>query len=83
LHAAHLPSTLPRSGGQVAPGAETTGRAQIVNVFGVPFILEGLFGEADAEAMDAAPDSKLATYNIGMVVEDDREVRAGGRRDDR
>ena len=35
------------------------------------------------EAMDADPDSKLATYNIGMVVEDDREVRAGGRRDDR
>src|SRR6266851_2268490 len=39
--------------------------------------------EADAEAMDADPDPKLAADNMGMDVEGDREVRAGGRRDDR
>src|SRR5216683_8446818 len=71
LHAAHQPSTIPGSGGQVAPGAESTGHAQIVNTFGAPFMLEGLFGEADAEAMDADPDSELAADNIGMDVEDD------------
>jgi len=71
LHAAHVPSTIPGSGGQVAPGAETTGHAQIVSAFGAPFMLEGLFGEADAEAMDADPDSKPATDNAGMDVEDD------------
>jgi hypothetical protein len=43
----------------------------MVNVFGAPIMLEGLFGEVDAEAMDADPDSKLATDNIGMDVEDD------------
>ena len=42
-----------------------------MNVFGVPFILEGLFGEADAEAMDADPDSELGAHNIGMEVEVD------------
>jgi nuclear GTP-binding protein len=56
LHAAHLPYTIPRSGRQVPPGAETTGQVQIVNAFGAPFMLEGLFSEADAEAMDADPD---------------------------
>jgi nuclear GTP-binding protein len=71
LHAAHLPSTVPGSGGQVAPGAETTGHAQIVNAFGAPFVLEGLFGEADAEAMDAEPGSEPAADNLGMDVEDD------------
>ena len=71
LHAAHLPSTIPGSGGQVAPGAETTGHAQIVSTFGAPFMLEGLFGEADAEAMDADPDSNPATDNAGMDIEDD------------
>jgi hypothetical protein len=60
LHAAHIPSTIPGSGGQVTPGAETTGKAQIVNALGVPFVLEGPFGEADAEAIDAEPDSELA-----------------------
>jgi len=34
-------------------------------------MLEGLFGEADAEAMDADPDSKSGTDNIGMDVEGD------------
>jgi len=42
-----------------------------VNAFGAPFILEGLFCEADAEAMDANPDSEPAADNIGMDVEDD------------
>ena len=34
-------------------------------------MLEGLFGEADAEAMDADPDMEPAVYNIGVDVEDD------------
>jgi hypothetical protein len=34
-------------------------------------MLEGLFGEADAEAMDADPDLEPSAHNIGMDVEDD------------
>ncbi|KAF8490555.1 hypothetical protein F5888DRAFT_1867175 [Russula emetica] len=60
LHAAHIPSIIPGSGGQVAPGPETTGQALIVNALGAPFVLEGLIGEADTEAIDAEPDSELA-----------------------
>jgi hypothetical protein len=76
VHAAHIPSTIPGSGGQVAPGAETTGQAQIVNALSAPFVLEGLFGEADAEAMDAEPDSEPAADTIGMDVENDAEGAA-------
>ena len=47
------------------------GQAQLVNAFGAPFMLEGLFGEADAEAMDADTDSEPAADNIGMDIEDD------------
>ena len=83
MHAAHLPSTILRSGRQVAPGTGRTGHAQIMNAFGVPFMPEGLFSEADAEPIDADPDPKLAADNMGMDVEGEREVRAGGRRDDR
>jgi nuclear GTP-binding protein len=64
-HAAHLPSTVPRRGGQVAPDTETTGRAQIVNAFGAPFMLEDLFGEADVEAMDPDTNSEPAAYRYG------------------
>jgi hypothetical protein len=42
-----------------------------VNAFGAPFMLEGLFSEADAEAMDADTDSEPAADNIGMDVKDD------------
>ncbi len=42
-----------------------------MNAFGTPFTLEGLFGEADAEAMDTDPDSEPGAHNIGMDVEDD------------
>jgi len=42
-----------------------------VNAFGTPFMLEGLFDEADAEAMDADPDSEPSAHNIGMDAEDD------------
>ena len=42
-----------------------------MNTLGAPFVLEGLFGEADAEAMDAEPDSGLAADAMGMDVEDD------------
>jgi hypothetical protein len=71
-----VPATIPGSAGQVAPGAETTGHAQIVSAFGAPFMLEGLFGEVDAEAMDADPDSNPATDNAGMEVEDEAAVTA-------
>jgi hypothetical protein len=74
---------IPRSSRQVALGTETTGHVQIMNAFGAPFMLEGLFSEADAEAMDADPDPKLAADNMGMDVEGDHEVRAGSRRDGR
>jgi hypothetical protein len=48
-----------------------------VNALGVPFVLEGLFGEADAEAIDAEqPDSELAANAMGMDVEDDTEGAA-------
>ena len=76
MHATHIPSTIPGSSGQVAPGAETTGQAQIVNALGVPFVLEGLFGEADAEAIDVEPNSELAADPMGMDVEDDAEGAA-------
>jgi len=77
LHAAHVPSTMPDGSAQkkIAPGAEMTGNAQIVGALGAPFVLEGLFGEADAEAMDAED----ATYS-GMDVED--EARGGMQIDD-
>jgi nuclear GTP-binding protein len=57
LHAAHVPSTIPGSCSRSA--------------FGAPFILEGLFGEADAEAMVADPDSEPATDDAGMDIEND------------
>jgi hypothetical protein len=47
-----------------------------VNAPGAPFVLEGLFGEADAEAMDAEPDSESAADAMGMDVEDDAEGAA-------
>ena len=77
LHASHVPSTIHLNDGteQVAPGAEMTGCAQIVSELGTPFVLEGLFGDADADAgmMDVEPsEDAVAT----MDVED--EVRDGG-----
>jgi hypothetical protein len=41
---------------KVTPVSETTSQAQIVNALGAPFVLEGPFGEADADAIDAEPD---------------------------
>ncbi|KAI9438926.1 hypothetical protein H4582DRAFT_2056792 [Lactarius indigo] len=51
LYATHVPSGPAKT---IAPGAEMTGNAQIVGTFGAPFVLEGLFCEADAEAGDIA-----------------------------
>jgi hypothetical protein len=34
------------------------------------FVLEGLFGEADVEAIDTKPDSELITGSMGMEIED-------------
>ena len=52
-----------------------TGCAQIVSELGTPFVLEGLFGDADADAgmMDVEPSEDAAAT---MDVED--EVRDGG-----
>jgi hypothetical protein len=55
-----------------------------VNALCAPFVLEGLFGEADAEAIDAEPDSELAADAMGMDVEDEAEgaaATADGRND--
>ncbi|KAH9054871.1 P-loop containing nucleoside triphosphate hydrolase protein [Lactarius vividus] len=81
LHAAHVPSTVPGAAQQIAPGAEMTGSAQIVGALGAPFVLEGLFGEADAEAMmDAEPAGADDAGYSGMEVEDD--ARGGMQIDD-
>ncbi|KAH9062562.1 P-loop containing nucleoside triphosphate hydrolase protein [Lactarius deliciosus] len=81
LHAAHVPSTVPGPAQQIAPGAEMTGSAQIVDALGAPFVLEGLFGEADAEAMmDAEPLAADDAAYSGMDVED--EARGGMQIDD-
>lgn len=82
MHATQIPSTIPGSGGQVAPGAETTGQAQIVSAFGTPFTLEGLFDEANAESMDAEPGLLSAADNVGMDVKDDAGLWGCTRRDD-
>jgi nuclear GTP-binding protein len=57
LHAAHVSSTIPGSTRQVAPAAETRGHTQIMSAFGASTMLEGCFGEADAGAIDADPNS--------------------------
>ena len=82
LHAAHVPSTIPGLGPAgsaqiVAPGAETTGNAQFVSALGAPFVLEGLFGEADAEAMMDADADVDADADAGMDVEDDDDEARG------
>jgi len=69
LHAAHIPSRAAAAAGQqqqIAPGAEMTGNAQIVSALGEPFVLDGLFGEADAEAMEVEDDVR-----VGMQIDDD------------
>jgi hypothetical protein len=47
-----------------------------VSALGTPFVLEGLFGEADAEVMDAEPDLEPATDVMNMDVEGDAEGTA-------
>lgn len=83
LHAAHLPSTLTLNGTEdIAPGAEMTGNARVVGELGKPFVLEGLFGEADAEAMDdAEPGRSSEDATMDVMVEDD-EARGGMQIDD-
>ena len=73
-NATHIPSTIPGSGGQLAPGAETMGQTQILKALGTPFVLERLFGNADAEAMEAKSDSEQAAGAMGMDVEDARRT---------
>jgi nuclear GTP-binding protein len=73
-----VPSTIPGSGGQVAPGAETTGNAQIISALGAPFVLEGLFGEADTEAMDAEPHWQPEGSSAGVSMDVENEVAADG-----
>jgi hypothetical protein len=45
----------------------------------VPFVLEGLFCEADADAMDAKPDLELAANAMGMDVENNAKGAAATR----
>jgi hypothetical protein len=49
-----------------------------VSELGTPFVLEGLFGEADAEAMDAELDLDPAADGVSMDVEDDAAATADG-----
>ncbi|KAI0294117.1 P-loop containing nucleoside triphosphate hydrolase protein [Multifurca ochricompacta] len=71
LHATHR-----RTG---RPGAEATGNAQILSELGTPFVLEGLFGEADAEAMDAEPELAGEGQDAGMEVEEEVTIDWGIR----
>ncbi|KAF8491056.1 hypothetical protein F5888DRAFT_1866411 [Russula emetica] len=76
LHAAHIPSTRPDSGGQVAPGAEMTGQAWIVNAPGAHSYWKACSVKPMLEAMDAEPDSESGADAIGMDVENDAEGAA-------
>jgi hypothetical protein len=59
-----------------------TGNARVVGELGKPFVLEGLFGEADAEAMDdAEPGRSSEDATMDVMVEDD-EARGGMQIDD-
>ncbi|KAI0327889.1 P-loop containing nucleoside triphosphate hydrolase protein [Cubamyces sp. BRFM 1775] len=62
VHPSLVPSTVPGSSNQIAPGAENVGQAQIVTEFAKPFTLDGLFGAADAGAFggDAPADAEMA-----------------------
>ncbi|KAH9896090.1 P-loop containing nucleoside triphosphate hydrolase protein [Cubamyces lactineus] len=62
VHPSLVPSTVPGSSNQIAPGAENVGQAQIVSEFAKPFTLDGLFGAADAGAFggDAPADAEMA-----------------------
>ncbi|TBU26707.1 hypothetical protein BD311DRAFT_698127 [Dichomitus squalens] len=61
VHPSLVPSTVPgTSGGQVAPGAEAVGQAQILTELSQPFQLAGLFGQADAGAFGAAAQGEGA-----------------------
>ena len=72
LHASHVPSTIHLNDGteQVVPGAEMTGCAQIVSELGTPFVLEGLFGDADADAMMDVEDE----VSGDMQIDDDDDA---------
>jgi len=52
-----------------------------VTALGTPFVLEGLFGEADAGAMDAEPDSELAADAMGMKGSERTTATADGEDD--
>ena len=72
-----MPSTVRGSGPSatvVAPGAETTGNAQILSALGAPFVLEGLFGEADAEAMDAEDAAGMEDGRMQIDEEEEEEM---------
>lgn len=65
-HISSIPSTV-RSGGDqvIAPGAESVGQARIVSELSRPFVLDGLFGDADDRAFDTeaknTEDSEMET----------------------
>src|SRR5258708_4068806 len=55
---------LRRLGPAPAPGAESTGQAQILDTLGTPFVLAGLFGEADAAALDPPAGNRDDTMQV-------------------
>ena len=61
----------------IAPGAETTGNAQFVSALGVPFVLDGLFGEADAQ-MDAPKEEEDGMMDVEE--EDDGRLNSPRKR---
>ena len=74
VHPSLIPSTVPAGPAgtsQIAPGAETVGQAQIVTEFAKPFVLEGLFGAADAGAFGASGDAEMAEAEAEDEMDED------------
>lgn len=63
--------------GIIAPGAESVGQAQIVTGFAPAFTLEGLFGQADEEALNG-PQAEDDGMQDGDEGEDGMQVEDGG-----
>lgn len=74
-HISSVPSIV-HSGGDriIALGAENVGQAQIVSELSKPFVLDGLFGDADHNAFDAevedTEDSIMNAEHEGQMGDD-------------
>ncbi|KAI0743336.1 hypothetical protein C8Q80DRAFT_1180367 [Daedaleopsis nitida] len=85
VHPSLIPSTVPAGPAgmsQIAPGAETVGQAQIVSEFAKPFMLEGLFGAADAGAFGASGDAEMAEAEDGLAGGGEDEMDEDGHQMD-